>query len=420
MDRKSSISINNFDNHLTINVNDESNLIDHVPAMVYKTGILRGTIIMVKDRPNFSLPQLRFGKHNARIKQITASYDRHGKSNGVLLHGMKGSGKSLMAEELGNWMITQDLPVIMVTNPMSASELSVIIRAVGPCMVYFDEFGKIYHEKEAREGLLPLFSDTSFQGVMFVVTGNESDEFSDYLVFRPQRFRYNIGFSAAIDKDTMDDILTKMQVAPHLHKAFHAYANTQAGKLNFDSLLCVIRESAGCKDSVEIAELCEILNVPNFPRMTWYLKKVEVLNEGAEEFAGFGFAVQAHHHSAKEATVRIMEKRNAETSGMLYAFRSEGDPLQLESRKVIEDLDTEKGTFSFEYEGHRSFRITLAYGFETHCSSATREATATYSKGNEQAQPRGMGRVHGESVVDDVPVIGNSMLSTKHTGQQLN
>lgn len=420
MDRKASISINNFDNHMVIRMNDESNLIDHVPAMVYKASIGRAGIIMIKDRPNFSLPQLRFGKHNARIKQITASYDRHGKSNGVLLHGLKGSGKSLLAEELGNWMIAQDLPVIMVNEPMGAEELSIIIKAVGPCMVYFDEFGKIYTEKNERERLLPLFSDTSLVGVMFVVTGNEADEFSDYLVFRPQRFRYNIGFTHGIDRATMEDILTKMQVAPVLHKAFHAYAQENPGKLNFDSLLCVIRESAGCKDAIEVADVCEILNVPSFPRMVWHISKVEVLDEGGEEFEGFGFQFLSQHHDASECTVMISEKRRH--NGTMWSLtRDGGDPLAKECRKLVSELDIEKGTHTFEYQGHKSFRITLTYGFEKRTTTASREPTATYESGNGQPSVRGMGRVHSEGTIDHSQPIGSgAMLSSKHAGNQLN
>lgn len=395
MDRKASISINNFDNHMIIRMNDESNLIDHVPAMVYKASIGRPGIIMIKDRPTFTLPQLRFGKHNARIKQITASYDRHGKSNGVLLHGQKGSGKSLMAEELGNWMIAQDLPVIMVAEPMSAEELTIIIKAVGPCMVYFDEFGKIYNEKNDRERLLPLFSDTSFSGVMFVITGNESEEFSEYLVYRPQRFRYNIGFGASIDLETLHDILAKMQVNERLHKAFEAYVRQSAGKLNFDSLLCMIRESAGCQDASEVADLCEILNVPNFPRLVWYVSKVEVVGveEGRE---GFGYHVQAMRHAHDDVTIRISEARK-NGSAMFAMHRT--DPQGKDSRIDAEGLNPADGTKVFEYHGYRHLKITLSYGFE-------REGT-------------GMNLTATQDFTDDkLPGIGRSFSEGGNIGEQ--
>lgn len=189
---QSLIDIDNHDDQVVIVGTDQSNLVDHVPAMVYKACIRPYGIVLIKDRKQFTLPQLRFGKHKRYVQQITNTYDREGRANSVLLSGAKGTGTSLMAEELGSWMIKQDLPVIMVSEPMTAEELSIIIKAVGPCMVYFDEFGKVYHEVPARERLLGLFSDTSFVGVMFVITGNSPNEFSDILHRRPQRFMYCI------------------------------------------------------------------------------------------------------------------------------------------------------------------------------------------------------------------------------------
>jgi hypothetical protein len=41
--QKSSITINNYDNILTISVTDQSNTIDHVPAMVYKALVAKVT-----------------------------------------------------------------------------------------------------------------------------------------------------------------------------------------------------------------------------------------------------------------------------------------------------------------------------------------------------------------------------------------
>lgn len=413
MTRKASISINNFDNHMIIRANDESNLIDHVPAMVYKASIGRPGIIMVKDRPNFVLPQLRFGKHNARFKQITASYDRSGKSNGVLLHGMKGSGKSLMAEELGNWFITQDLPVIMITEPMGAEELSIIIKAVGPCMVLFDEFGKTYSEKVERERLLPVFSDTSFVGVMFVVTGNEAEEFSEYLVNRPQRFRFNIGFGSAIDLDTLHDILAKMQVSEHLHKAFEAYVKREARGLNFDALLCVIRESAGCKDAIEVADLCEILNVPDFPRMTWFVSKVEVLDT-PEDKAGFGYNVQSIRHSATNLSVKINEQRKSESMSFLSMVNT-SDPLAKEGLLDINDLNETDGTKVIEYKGYRSFKITLSYGFAYDTVGASLSPTEVYNKENGQSKMGGHG-THGAVIDSGAP--NEALLSSKHNDER--
>lgn len=356
------IIINNYDSHLAIRANDTSNRIDHIPAMVYKAGIIEGTIVMIKERPTFKLPALRFGAHKSYVKQITSAYDREGSSIGILAAGQKGSGKSLLAEELGNWMITQDVPVIMVTIPMSAEEIKIILSAVGPCLVYFDEIGKVYEEKK-RAQLLPLFSDTSLTGVMFVITGNSSEEFSEYLINRPQRFRYAINFNGGFDTETMNDVLDTMKVNPVLHAGFHAYAREHGRGLNYDSLLCVIRESAGCKDSDEVYSKTAILNVPAFPICKWNVDGV-VVTDVKDGYKGYGYKVELHTNSTGvEVTVLEKRKDHREGGALAWASTVTEDPTALTKSYQVDNGLLANGPVEITHEGYRSLKIKLAYGF---------------------------------------------------------
>lgn len=368
------ITINNYDSHLAIRANDTSNTIDHIPAMVYKAGIIEGTIVMIKERPTFKLPALRFGAHKSYVKQITAAYDRDASAMGVLAAGHKGSGKSLLAEELGAWLITQDIPVIMVTIPMSAEELKVILSAVGPCMVYFDEIGKVYKE-EKRAQLLPLFSDTSLTGVMFVITGNSSEEFSEYLINRPQRFRYAINFKGGFDTATMDDVLQTMKVDPALHAGFHAYAREHGSSLNYDSLLCVVRESAGCKNTDEVYAKTDILNVPPFPICKWNIERVTVTGV-KDGYSGYGYKVELNT-TATGIKVIVLEKRkdHREGSGLSWASTVTEDPNKLVKFYQVDDEVLARGPVEITHDGYRSLRIKLTYGFENEAVGAYLDPT---------------------------------------------
>lgn len=368
------IIINNYDSHLAIRATDTSNTIDHIPAMVYKAGIMDDRIVMIKDRPTFRLPALRFGRHKTYVKQITSAYDRDGSAVGVLAAGHKGSGKSLLAEELGNWMITQDIPVIMVTIPMSAEELKVILTAVGPCMVYFDEIGKVYEEKR-RAQLLPLFSDTSLTGVMFVITGNSSEEFSEYLINRPQRFRYAINFSGGFDTETMDDILQTMKVEPALHVGFHAYAREHGRSLNYDSLLCVIRESAGCKNTDEVVSKTSILNVPSFPVCKWNVDSV-VVSGVKDGYSGYGYKVELDAN-VTGVKITVLEKRKdyRESSGLSWANTLIEDPNKLIKFYHVDNETLARGPVEVVHDGYRSLRIKLTYGFAKEALNAYLEPT---------------------------------------------
>ncbi|MCY1289251.1 hypothetical protein D9M68_18440 [compost metagenome] len=353
--KDSTLKVNNFDNHLLITVTDNSNLIDHIPAMVYRAVLAEQGIVLIKDRKNFKLPALRFGKHKNHVKQITATYDRDGNNNGVMAIGEKGSGKSMLAEEIGNWLINQDVPVILVDSYMSAQKLSLVIRAVGPCMVYFDEFGKVYDDDDKRGALLPLFSDTSFTGVMFIATGNDSEEFSNYLYNRPQRFRYCISYEPGIRDDVLEDILTTMQVNKELHLAFRKYVRREHRRLNMDSLLCVVRESAGVRDPNTLADRCEILNVPDFPRLQWNVSNVEILDEGDSEETGFGYELN-HRTSNNLFTVR---------EGLRVGFRGGWTDEDVNTMKELE-YPTDVDKFEIVVKGVRTFRVTFTFDLGDH------------------------------------------------------
>lgn len=377
MIKKTTISINNYDNHLVISANDASNLIDHVPALVYRAHLGPRGIIMGKDRARFSLPPYRFGKHKDYIAQIKSSYDPLGNNNGILLYGDKGAGKSLLAEEVGNWMITKGLPVIMVSEPMDASELSIIIKAVGPCMVYFDEFGKVYHDVVTREQLLPLFSDTSFQGVMFILTGNDVSEFSSHLSFRPQRFRFMIKYENVISKETMADVLSQLKVKPQFHESFYEYGKNPL--VNFDSLLCVIRECASCGSLSELHSRIEILNVPDFPKVEWYIKSVKVLRDLPEEEEDKGYGIE-FRPNADDVSGTITVKNGVEHSSPW----SRGSMESID----VENLDPLSGDVTIFHDSDREYEITLTYGFPKAATGCTRRAKYP-PKIIDQAEPRG-------------------------------
>lgn len=342
------LTINNYDNHLVISPIDQSNLVDHVPAMVYKATIAPQGIILIKDRKSFDLPQLRFGKHNRYFKQITGGYDRTSKSTGVLLSGEKGSGKSLLAEELGNWMIRQDIPVIMISHPMGAEELSLIIRAVGPCMVYFDEFGKVYNEQKDRERLLTLFSDTSFTGVMFVITGNTQEEFSDYLYNRPQRFRYAIDYGRVIDRETVTDVLTTMKVNPIFHELLYVYTQN-GGCRNIDSLMCVVRETAAATSIEDLHDRCEILNVSKLPVEEWHIKEVKIAENVVE---GLGYRINIYQRNPEKATVDLFEHDKT--------YQSFGDG----PKSYPIDISDKSKDIRITIRGQQTYLVTVGYGYD--------------------------------------------------------
>jgi hypothetical protein len=193
---------------------------------------------------------------------------------GLLLIGNKGGGKSMLAEDIGNWGIAKGLPVLMIDSRQNPSVIRMVIQAMGPCIVYFDEFGKIYKDgsedgqENYRDAMLALFSDTSMTGVMMIVTANSRSELSEFMLDRPGRFAYRINH-AGIDESTIREIAANY----HLNEEFmEVMLRSNLGEnTNYDSLCKLGSIAMQCKTMEELVEICAIANIP--PLM-WYSYRV--------------------------------------------------------------------------------------------------------------------------------------------------
>lgn len=252
------------DNHIVVTSINNTGVIDHVPAHVYNLRVnMAGELLLVKDRKRFEVPMTKFGKHRKYHTTITTRYDRHGSALGVLLYGEKGTGKSLLSEDLANWMLGQDLPVLLIDIEIPAALLNAALSVIGPCMVYFDEFGKVYDES-ARSQFLTTFSDTSLKGVLFVVTGNSSDEFSNYMFNRPGRFEFAIHYTS-LSAEVAKEVATHHHLNDEMSDLLIRHTVLNSSSMDIATKLAsVLRQ---CKTIEEAEELVEILNVP---RMAWY------------------------------------------------------------------------------------------------------------------------------------------------------
>lgn len=327
--------INSKDDYLTIQLIDESNLVDHIPPRCYRPCFDdNGNLILVKERLNFTLPQKIYGEHTKYFSRITASYDPSGRPLGVMLTGDPGTGKSLLAEAIGNWMINRDLPVMLITDAMSGNTLDRIATLVGPCMFYFDEFEKVYNEKAKAESILTFLSSTKHEGILSLVAMNEVEDLPEALFNRPQRFLYCIKYDTGLTQSAVMEIMDFMKIPEQFHAAFVEYG--KFGNINYDAFLHVVRASAGLKTIEEIREYCSILNVPDFPRESISILKL-VIDE--DRFADF------ENRPQQKIEVKI---------GMMYESDTPGEPatvsLSVTTESMIEVQDMLGGEMKTVYK----------------------------------------------------------------------
>lgn len=252
---------------------EEDRTHDHLPVGIYNVRFdaREGKITLDKHGKRFAVPEVRFGDHRKRLEIIRKEYDRLNPSMGILLDGLKGSGKSLFAEDLSNLMIDQEVPVLMIDQKLPAVVLRAVLAMVGPCVCYFDEFGKVYTESSERGELLTVFSDTGLRGVLFIITGNHREEFTDAIYDRPGRFRYRLSFTDL-------PIEAALEVAKHSHLnerlTLGLVRYVQAYHVSYDMLRAVATMIRGCADDNEVFDHLSIMNVPDWTSRRVILTRV--------------------------------------------------------------------------------------------------------------------------------------------------
>lgn len=315
------IQLNDHDSHIHIGIVNNNDVVDHVAPLVYT---FRNTLtgpILVKDRKRFEVATRKFGKHAQYLAQITADYDRLGPARGVLLEGIKGAGKSMLSEDICNWAINLGLPVVRVDQALDEADLRLIIAACkGACVLYFDEFGKVY-EEEARNKLLSFFADQSIMGVYFLLTANSTNELSNFMVNRPGRFQFRIVYSGLEVEDAME-VAKSFNLNEEMTKVLCRFTAYHF-EISYDILIHVARLMLEVKSFDELLTKIESMNVPP---VIYNYYEVKTIKYGDEVYG------------TDRATVTIKD------DVMFLTLRDEADEILLDTLQI--DLFDERARWT--------------------------------------------------------------------------
>jgi len=247
--------------------------LDHIPPYVYRPHFNRDGIDLEKLYPNFKTPTKLYGDHAENRDIIWRDFLSENDSMGVMLSGKRGSGKSVLAEDLCNNALKLGLPVVRIDQQIPVFMLYDILKVCGPCVLYFDEFGKIYHKSEDRNELLTLFSDRNITKTLFIVTGNKLTDFNDHMLMRPGRFRYNVAFDG-IAPDVLEAVLTNAGLNEDIKTWMTEYVSIN--EIPFDILMNVLKLTCQIDDLPTLIQRIKLLNVPSPPVITAVIKTVEI------------------------------------------------------------------------------------------------------------------------------------------------
>ena len=158
-----------------------------------------------KFQEKFEFPHKIYGLHTNFIKYILKTYHNTTGNLGVLMNGVKGSGKTVCSKILANEL---ELPVIIVKS--WGSENSSLIEYLGSfnfdCVLFFDEFEKQFENNDNTilQIMDGVYNDKDSRRV-FILTTNDLN-INENLISRPSRIRYIKSFEN-LDLDTAKEYL---------------------------------------------------------------------------------------------------------------------------------------------------------------------------------------------------------------------
>lgn len=179
-----------------------------LPKGVYEVKVSMTGFYLSKIAESFTFNYKLYGLNQKFIDYVLKTYENTTGNLGVLLDGIKGTGKTVTAKELCNNL---QLPVILVqsmddSNDKLIKYLSTTINF--DCIFFFDEY-----EKEFKDSSDVLsFMDGTYNSIyrkVFLLTTNEL-KVDPNLLGRPSRIRYKKSFnnlSEEVTRELLNDIL---------------------------------------------------------------------------------------------------------------------------------------------------------------------------------------------------------------------
>lgn len=236
---------------------------DNLPPATY--------VVEFNQLSGFSLRQVEdmavgeehvYGSRQAKVDKVMRAWASSARSLGVMLSGDKGIGKSLFLRMLARDALAAGLPVVRVIE--SHEGIASFIDSLGPALVVFDEFEKVFRSARKDEPgdeqaqFLGLFDGTSSTRRMYCVTVNDLYAVSSYLVNRPGRFHYHLRFEYPSPDEVA--VYLREQVSQDDPRIDDAVRFASQVPLNYDHLRAVAFEMRADAEA-SFAELVGDLNI---------------------------------------------------------------------------------------------------------------------------------------------------------------
>ncbi len=193
----------------------------------------------LKEKSSFEMPTKLYGDCAELSSKILYTWTHRSKNMGVLLSGMKGTGKSLLARML---CINSGLPVLIITDSFGGTGfIDFLSKIKQEVVIFIDEFEKIYDEgRKQQETLLSVLDGGFPSKFLFLLTINEIGRVNEYMMNRPSRIHYlksYEGLSEEVIIDIINDKLNNKEQADDILEI-----TRYLGEISMDIIISIIEE----------------------------------------------------------------------------------------------------------------------------------------------------------------------------------
>lgn len=207
----------------------------------------------LEEIPPFEFPNKMYGNLSQEADYYINSYKNLNSNMAVMLSGVKGTGKTLLAKLIAT---KSGMPIVNC-NMGNPSIVSFIESLPQDIVVVLDEFEKLSGDASTQNAFLTLLQGTAFSRKFFIMTVNENSV-SPFLINRPGRVRYIrefYGLTSQQIQEIIEDKLQKPEFKKELENVF-----IYNSEVNIDMLLAFIDE-VNMLNNPDIKTIQKILNV---------------------------------------------------------------------------------------------------------------------------------------------------------------
>lgn len=323
-----------------------------LPTGTYTVGAHPARGFYLKPISDFDISGKIYGKTSKQAERILSTFAARPNSTGVLLSGEKGSGKTMLAKLVSQKAAMDGISTLVINTPFTGDAFNTFIQSINePCIIVFDEFEKVFDEKE-QEATLTLLDGVYPTKKLFILTCNDRYRVNSHMTNRPGRIFYFLefkGLDVAFIEEYCRDRLDDKKHIQQICRLSMLYAS-----FNFDMLKALIEEMNRYNETPN--EALEMLNAKPFSGEDSTHYDAKIIIDGLE---------------VAPSRINSPSMRGNPVSRGNYSFWVDELPkdgqdvddvnqFEVEIRPDnLKKIDPEKGTFTYYIEGETNIVVIL-------------------------------------------------------------